>query len=515
MRLLSLPFLALSFLSLAPSTPAQVVDLGQIEFANSGSEQAQEDFVRGVLLLHSFEYQDAREAFQSAQASDPEFALAYWGEALTHSHPLWNDEDLAASRAALARLAATPAERRAKAGTKREARYLSAVELLFGEGDRIERHRAYSDALAAMWSDDPTDLEAGAFYALSILGKSIGTRDERLYMQAAAVGLEVYRKDPDHPGALHYLIHSFDDPTHAPLGLPMARAYDQVAPAASHALHMPSHIYFALGLWEDSAAANENSVAAADARRLRKGLDLDARGWHAFWWLHYTYLQQGRIADASRLLKEMYRDAEAAGTKRTRYHLAVMRAAHLVEAEAWDGPAAALTVDLTDLSTSSVAADHFARGFAALRRGERTLATTILSTMRGASVWEGVVPEEGATLATCCAPPSAVSELLEGPGRMAAEIMARELEGAIRCADGELDEGLALLRSAAELEDRMGFDFGPPVVVKPAHELLGEELLARGEALEAAAEFQLSLDRAPQRALSLRGLAHALAAAGE
>jgi len=507
--------IALAALCTAAPLSAQIVDLGQIEFANSGAEAAQEPFLRGVLLLHSFEYADAREEFQRAQEADADFALAYWGEALTHSHPLWRQEDVDAARAALGKLAPTPDERALTAGSERERRFLNAVELLFGDGDRIQRHQAYSDALGDMWADDPKDLEAGSFYALSILGKSLGVRDERLYMQAAAIGEEVYRLDPEHPGALHYLIHSYDDPVHAPLGLRMARTYDKVAPAASHALHMPSHIYVALGMWDESALANENSVKAADARRARKQLDVDARGWHAFWWLHYSYLQQGRIEAATKLLQEAQRETEAAGTRRTRYHLAVMRAAHLVETRAWDSPFAELKIDHSELRRPTVAADLCIQGFAAIGRGELERAREIVATMRGKSPWaeSNIVP--GANLASCCAPASAVTEMIDAPGRMAAEVMARELEGAVRLAAGEREPGLKLLRSAAELEDQMGFDFGPPLVVWPAHELLGEALLREGDAAGAIAEFQAALARAPRRAASLLRLMHAAEAQGD
>jgi hypothetical protein len=156
----------------------------------------------------------------------------------------------------------------------------------------------------------PDDLEVSAFYSLSLLGISRGERDIPNYMRAAAVAEEVYQRSPRHPGALHYLIHCFDDPVHAPLGLPMARAYGQVAPAAAHALHMPSHIFVALGMWEDSAAANVASAAAADARLARKKLGVEERGYHSLWWLAYTDLQLGRYADARALVERMNDDAQ-------------------------------------------------------------------------------------------------------------------------------------------------------------------------------------------------------------
>jgi tetratricopeptide (TPR) repeat protein len=248
---------------------AQEVALGHTEFENSGAEAAQEPFLRGLLLLHSFEYEDAAEAFRAAQQADPGFALAYWGEAMTYNHPLWAQQDLDAARAALDRLAPTPEARRAKAPTERERAYVTAADALFGEGDKRARDHAFAEAMEHVHTAYPDDLDAAALYALSILGTSHDGRDVRTYMRAAAVAEEVFARNPDHPGAAHYLIHSYDDPIHAPLGVRAARAYSEIAPAAAHALHMPSHIFTALGLWDDVAHLNEASWAAADARRDR------------------------------------------------------------------------------------------------------------------------------------------------------------------------------------------------------------------------------------------------------
>ena len=153
----------------------------------------------------------------------------------------------------------------------------------------------------------PADDEVTSFYALALLGTSHDGRDFSIYMRAAAIVEQVYSKNPQHPGAAHYLIHSYDDPIHAPLGLRYADAYSKIAPAASHALHMPSHIYFAMGMWDESAAINERSVKAADARREEKKLDVDARGFHALLWLVYGYTQQGRYDEARGILRRSKR----------------------------------------------------------------------------------------------------------------------------------------------------------------------------------------------------------------
>ena len=164
-----------------------------------------------------------------------------------------------------------------------------------------------------------------------MLGTSHGGRDFSIYMRAAALVEQVYAKNPQHPGAAHYLIHAYDDPIHAPLGLRYADAYSKIAPSASHALHMPSHIYVAMGMWDESAAINERSVKAADARRDARKLDVDQRGFHALLWLVYTYTQQGRYEDARGILTQMEAAAKESGSERTRSHLALARAAWLIE----------------------------------------------------------------------------------------------------------------------------------------------------------------------------------------
>ncbi len=490
-RLFSLLLGSLLFAGLAAAQPA--AELGRIDFPNSGAPGAQDAFLRGVLLLHSFEYDDAAEAFREARAADPAFALAYWGEALTHTHPLWNQQDRDAARAVLEALAPTPEARAAKAGTDRERGYLHAVEVLYGDGDRESRDRAYAEAMRRLREAYPDDLEAAAFYALALLGTSHGGRDFRIYMKAAAVAGQVFAANPDHPGAAHYLIHSFDDPIHAPLGLPAARAYAQIAPAAAHALHMPSHIFLALGLWDDVVASNEASWAAAYTRAERKGLSIDARNYHAFWWLLYAYLQQGRYEDARQALAAMEVDTRTSGSTRTRHHLVYMRAHYLIETQRWTDDVAAMPVSLDGLSLSAVAAHHFATGLAAAEAGNldaARAARTALAAARAAH---------------------------QAPGRDAevSAILLHELDASLALAEGREADALAHLDAAVAAEAALPFDFGPPDVVKPSYERYGEVLLSLGRPSAAQAMFAQALERAPGRARSLLGLARAADAAGD
>ena len=360
--------LALSF-----STTIRTQELGTIDFPTSGSPAAQPLFIKGVLLMHSFEYDDAREAFVAAQKADPGFAMAYWGEAMTFNHPVWQQTSPDLAKAALGKLAPTTEARRAKAATEKEKDWLSAVDKLSGPGDastslsagKLARDLAYADAMKGMFEKYPNDDEVKSFYALALLGTNHGARDFSIYMRAAALVEQVYTKNPQHPGAAHYLIHSYDDPVHAPLGLRYADAYSKIAPAASHALHMPSHIYVAMGMWDESAAINERSVKAADVRREAKKLDVDQRGFHALLWLVYGYTQQGRYDDARTVLAQVDAAAKESGSVRTRSHLALARAAWLIETRKW-GEAKA-PVDPKDLPKDAAIADLFAIGFGAAR----------------------------------------------------------------------------------------------------------------------------------------------------
>jgi tetratricopeptide (TPR) repeat protein len=472
-------------------------DLGVIDFPNSGAEAAQKDFVRGVLLLHNFQYPDAAKAFQAAQQADPSFALAYWGEAMTYNHALWMEQDLDKARAALGKLAPDAEARAAKAPTGREQGYMRAVEALYGEGSKVARDLAYMEQMRKVHEKNPGDLEAASFYALSILGAAQGERDFRKYMQAGAIALELLEKNPRHPGAAHYVIHSFDDPIHAPLGLPAARVYAGIAPAATHALHMPSHIFLALGMWADVVASNIASFEASNGH-----------SYHALHWLGYGYLQQGNQAKAAEMLETM-RQAESKDKSPTaRWYLALMQAAYAVETGQWD--ATAYPVDTQGIEYSAKAADLFARGAAAVHAGRLDDAARLLEQMKSGRIpVEKIVAAGGAV----CHQTNA-SAGISPNGLKGAAVMEKQLEAMILLARKKTGDAIALLEEAARGEDAMALDFGPPAPVKPAHELLGEVLLAQGNYAEALEHFELALVRAPQRALSLAGLAKAERAAG-
>ena len=479
-RLLALPLLFL----LAPAVHAQA-GYGATEFSNSGAPEAQEAFLRGLLMLHSFEYEDAREAFQDARRLDPDFAMAAWGEAMTHNHPIWQEQDRDTAIAALDPWWDDIQNGTAIDGiTEREADYLWTLGALYGEGTKEERDYAYADAMAALAAAYPDDLDAAAFYALSILGTAHQGRDFMTYMDAAAVAEEVFAANPEHPGAAHYLIHAYDDPVHAPLGLRPARVYADVAPAASHALHMPSHIYFALGMWDEGAAMNVRSYEAAKARTDARGEGLNGHGWHALQWLLYAELQRGRADEAERLF-HLATDL-AADDDRRRDWVATWPATVLVETEDWTGPLAHAFDTLPDRLGD--ARHHYAAARVALAHGDRAAAEAVAADLR---------------------------RRLEADDDPGARVTALEVDALLALDAGAGAEALDLLDEAVALEDEQPLDFGPASPAKPAHELLGEVLLDLGRPDEAWDHFEEALARYPRRARSLLGVARAAQAVGD
>lgn len=467
------------FLMISVSTiQAQENLLGEIDFPNSGNEEAQDEFMEGVLFLHNFEYEEAARAFQRAQEQDPEFALAYWGEAMTHNHPIWMEQDKEAANEVLNQLAGSVKERQEKAPTQREKDYLMAAEILYGntpeseDKSKEERDFLYIEKMEELHEEYPEDDEITVFYGLSILGTAHDGRDYGTYMRAAAELFDVWNDNKKHPGAAHYLIHSFDDPDHAPLGLPMAKAYAEIAPSAAHAQHMTSHIFLALGMWEDVIDAN---IVARDVQtegQEERGEQTTVCG-HYPWWLQYGYLQNGEPEKAEDVLNTCSERIEDGGNASEYWHFSIMRAHQIVDTENWD-QATEWSADYKNDTRGSV--NYFyTSALAALKTGETEQAREHLD------------------------------KLTQTPGSEERDIQVDQIKSLLLLEEGNTAKGIDLLKETAKKESELPVDFGPPEIVKPSWELLAEVLSDEGKYEEAVRAYEKQLERTPERKRSLIG----------
>jgi len=500
MLLLLLGASLLAGLPVVADTPQS--HLGKIEFPTSGSAHAQRHFLRGVLALHSFWYEEALTAFQESTKADPDFMMGYWGEAMAHNHPIWEEQDAQAARKALEQI---------RVGIKitpRERAFLNAVKLLYGEGDKLARDRAYAAAMEQLYRDYPEDLEAASFYALSLLGTiRPSDRDFRRRIQAGAIALDVSRKNSDHPGAAHYTIHAFDDPEHAILALSAARRYAEIAPEAHHARHMPAHIFLQLGMWREAAASNESGWATSVEWAKRQGLPINLRDYHSLHWLLYSYLQQGRYKKAEEVLALKQQDMEDAGDDKratqSGYERPVsllydeMAGAFVVETQQWDAAATLWNAPGLKLHDRSKALPIFIRGLAAAMAG-RPEADKHLAALRALGQKQSSKPH--------------ARRAHRGTTE---EIMELELNAATLSSKGNYAKAIALMKKATALEEALPPPSGPPETIKPAHELFGDVLLRAGRPKEAAQQFSNALARHPNRARSLIGAARAAAKSGD
>jgi tetratricopeptide (TPR) repeat protein len=483
---------------------AQFDNVGTISFPTSGSATAQQHFLRGVAILHSFGWKQAIAEFRQAQKIQPDFAMAYWGETLCYNHPLQGEQDVKSPREVLARLGATPAERLAKAPTPREKGFLGAVEILWGEGDWRTRRVGYMHAMERLAEQFPNDDEVKSFLAVATLSgaRALDDNSFRYEMRAGSIALDVFKRNPKHPGAVHYVIHAFDDPVHAPLALEAARVYAAIVPAVSHAVHMPTHIFIQHGMWNE--VAHQNVRAFNVAKELWQPGDTPGDMAHSGDWGQYGFLQLGDYAgarDRNKALEEM-----EATTKHARAASVVTlaKARYIIETQEW-------SVEPTEATAS--AETLLANGMSAVHRGDRQTADNMLAALAAraggqAAATAGPHADHGAA-----PPPQQPAGSTDGS--KSPRIMHRELEALIKLKAGQRDEAVALLKEAVQLEESMRPPNGAADPVKPSHELLGEVLLEVGEPADAAAAFDACLLRMPNRARSLMGAARAYSAAGK
>lgn len=350
----------------ASGLPSQ---LGTVHFPASTSGAAQKHFLRGIAALHSFWYREALDAFEKAVASEPEFAMGYWGLAMARNHPLWEEQDFPSAKAALSKIT------NISALTPREQAYIQAVRRLYGKGEKQARDSAYSRAMKKIYRNYPDDLEAACFYSLSLLGAARNTVDKlRLRAEAGAIALEVFQENPGHPCAAHYAIHAFDRPDLARLALPSAKRYAKIAPASHHAQHMPAHIFVQLGMWADAVNSNQNGWKTSVEWAEKKNLSKSERDYHSLQWWHYSLLQQGLVKQASQIFdiqqKDMAEGIKSQSNLRAGKYYCRMLAASVLETENWEGAEKLPPPDGWKPKSFSKAGYHFVRGFSAAMLGK-------------------------------------------------------------------------------------------------------------------------------------------------
>jgi tetratricopeptide (TPR) repeat protein len=463
--------------------------LGQVTFPTSCSPTVQQKFERGVALLHSFAYTDAEQAFRNIAQVDEKCAMAHWGVAMSLYHPLWEpwitDEDLQRGAKEL------ESARSIKA-TDRERAYIDALNSYYG-GDmkrsRQQRALDHEKAMASVAAKYPKDTEAQVFYALALLATATpADRKHRNQKKAADLLEPIYRSHPQHPGPVHYLIHAYDNAELARRGLAFAREYSQVAPDAPHALHMPSHIFTRLGMWNDSVRSNEAARLSAHQHG-DLGEEL-----HAMDYLMYAYLQSGRVEDAMRLLRDLDTMKPGVGEFKIEYAAAAMPVRYTIEQERWED-AAALEAMPPQALPQARAIRQWARGIALARLGRIEDAKRELERMQSAR------------------------DQLEKAGNFywatQVETQIMEVQALIARAEQKNDEALRLMRTAADEEDAVEKIPITPGPIVPARELLAGLLLEMKRPKEALVEYEAALALSPGRRASLAGAAKAAEMAGD
>jgi tetratricopeptide (TPR) repeat protein len=462
--------------------------LGRVSFPTSCAPEVQTRFERAVALLHSFAYTAADEAFREVSAADPACAMAHWGRAMTRFHQLWTP--LPASELERGK---AEVERALQTGTKseREREYIAALAPIFREADSQPypaRARRYEEAMRALAEHNPNDAEAQIFYALALLATASPDDKTHQNQKKAAEILEpLYRSLPEHPGIAHYLIHAYDNAEMAPRGLPAARAYAQIAPSAPHALHMPSHIFTRLGMWNESIASNLAARVAAHQQG-DTGEEL-----HAMDYLVYAYLQTGRSAEAARVIQELPElNSLPRGDFKVTYSATAMQVRYAIERRQW---AEAMQTRSADGAPPHVAAlAVWARAIGNARGGNPAAAGTEIETLRG------------------------LQDQLQRAGNpyWAGQVHIQVLEASAWVAQttGKIEQATTLLRDAADQEDAVEKLPVTPGPIIPAREQLGDLLLQLRRPQQALAEFESTLISSPGRRGALDGALQAAEQAG-
>src|SRR6516164_1747721 len=510
MKYPKLLLVAWAFLAFGFSTPSQhehpyllqEEGFGRVHMDISCSATLAADFDRALALLHNFWYARALARFNEVAKKDPACAMAYWGAAMTYNHPFWDPPTKADETVAweLVQKGMSAAE-----ASPRENIYLAAVSALYkdaGAGNKSTRDQHYRDTMAAAYAQYPDD-ETALFYGLSILGAvPEGSAGFQQQEQAAKLFEAVYAHHPDHPGVLHYLIHAYDDPVHAQLGLKAARAYAKSAAAVPHALHMPSHIFTRLGYWDESAETNLKgwNVSEEDVKRAHESGAY--RDFHNLNYLEYAYIQLGRYHDAQQTVDIIKAQYEALPDRTTAPDTPELESRHVRGRTIYAVPARVVYgyFDmLTRLVVESGKWEDVAK-IPLLVPSRDFAAVKLQWEAKAAAVRKDAAAARGAA--------AKLVSLSQEPGqhpfaKLIISLQAKEAEGFAAEAGGDVDDAVAKLKEAVAIEDSIDDLSQPPYPVIPANELCGNLLLELNRPAEASTYFEKALQRTPNRAKAI------------
>ncbi|HWY69853.1 MAG TPA: hypothetical protein VNX88_14375 [Terriglobales bacterium] len=457
--------------------------LGEVSFPVSCNPAVQQQFNRAVALLHSFAYAPAETAFRGVAKQDPQCAMVHWGIAMTHFHQLW-EPPLPASEIPEAKNEIKEAQRLGS-GSERERKLIAALSVLLDDASEAQyRRRAmkYLDVMSALARDERENLEVQVFYALALLSTASPADKTHANQKKAADLLEpLYRAHPQHPGIPHYLIHAYDNAELASRGLAAANAYSNIAPSAPHALHMPSHIFTRLGLWDESIASN---LAAREAAHQQGDAGEEL---HAMDYLVYAYLQSGRDTQAAEVIKQLGNKGTLTGGFKSSYATTAMPVRYAIELGRWEEATAITATAGSPPEVTAVAV--WARGLGLVRRGRIEEARAQVDRL------------------------AQIESQLRSSGQdywvAQTRILGRGLTAWCAQQQGKPDEALSLMRQAADEEDAVEKLPITPGPIVPAREQLGSLLLEQKHPDLALKEFQAALVNAPGRLGATRGASQA------
>ena len=479
-----------------PATRKNPEQLGRVLFKTSCSPEAQKQFERALAMLHSFFFPETIKTFSAIPETDPSCAIAYWGIAISQRpNPLVPPFDAATLKRGLEAIEKGEA---IGAKTERERDWLAALKEFYKDYDTVDqdtRTKNYEKAMEALAKKYPNDVEAKIFWALA-LNETFDHKSMAPLVKAIHILEPLDRRYPDHPGITHYLIHSYDFAPIATRGVPAANKYAKIASSAPHALHMPSHIYSMVGMWEASIAANTRTVAASNEYAARNKLDgLYGAIPHSWDFMQYAYLQLGRDSEAKGLMEEV------AGVKKifasryvTECGAAAVAARYMLERQDWKGAAALQMLDIVK-APQAQAITHFARALGAARSDDLTAAQADIDRLK----------ELRTSLEKASQPYWA--------SQVEVQILAAKAWAAQ--AQGSNEDALKFMRAAADLEDASEKHVAMENRLYPMRELLGDMLMVQGQAKAALNEYEAALKNTPMRLRGFYGAAKAAEASGE